>query len=105
MEDKAARVGLQNAAVARMGSLPASRLLAAPAGALRTAAPCQLCILLVYQAGLDPAGWRALPVLQAILGAPLGMTRLMDMLGEQEVLRNEALLLLTQASARPHRRG
>lgn len=34
--------------------------------------------------------------LQAILGAPLGVTRLMDLLGEQEVLRNEALLLLTQ---------
>jgi hypothetical protein len=33
---------------------------------------------------------------QAILGAPLGVTRLMDLLGEQEVLRNEALLLLTQ---------
>ena len=38
--------------------------------------------------------WR--PPLQAILGAPLGVTRLMDLLGEQEVLRNEALLLLTQ---------
>jgi len=39
------------------------------------------------------------PCLQAILGAPLGMTRLMDLLGEQEVLRNEALLLLTQVGA------
>ena len=46
-----------------------------------------LCLLL-------PAACR--PPLQAILGAPLGVTRLMDLLGEQEVLRNEALLLLTQ---------
>ncbi|KAL4452662.1 hypothetical protein ABPG75_008324 [Micractinium tetrahymenae] len=36
---------------------------------------------------------------EAILGAPLGMTRLMDLLGEQEVLRNEALLLLTQLAS------
>ncbi|PSC74328.1 Arginine deiminase [Micractinium conductrix] len=36
---------------------------------------------------------------EAILGAPLGMTRIMDLLGEQEVLRNEALLLLAQLAA------
>lgn len=41
------------------------------------------------------------PCRQAILGAPLGMTRLMDLLEEQEVLRNEALLLLTQVGAAP----
>lgn len=43
-----------------------------------------------------PPACAARPARQAILGAPLGMTRLMDLLGEQEVLRNEALLLLTQ---------
>jgi hypothetical protein len=32
--------------------------------------------------------------LQAILGSPLGVVRLMDLLNEQEVLRNEALLIL-----------
>lgn len=37
--------------------------------------------------------------MQAILGTPLGVTRLMELLGEQEVLRNEALLLLTQLAA------
>lgn len=31
--------------------------------------------------------------LQAVLAAPTGVTRLMDMLGEKEALRNEALLL------------
>ncbi|EFN51480.1 hypothetical protein CHLNCDRAFT_140241 [Chlorella variabilis] len=36
---------------------------------------------------------------EAILGTPLGVTRLMELLGEQEVLRNEALLLLTQLAA------
>jgi len=32
--------------------------------------------------------------MQAILGSPLGVIRLMDLLNEQEVLRNEALLIL-----------
>jgi hypothetical protein len=33
-------------------------------------------------------------VLQAIMGSPLGIVRLMDMVAEREVIRNEALLLL-----------
>ena len=31
---------------------------------------------------------------EAILSSPLGVVRLMDCLGEREVIRNEALLLL-----------
>ena len=33
--------------------------------------------------------------LQAVLAAPMGIIRLMDMLGEREVIRNEALILLS----------
>ena len=35
----------------------------------------------------------------SILGSPMGVVRLMDMLGEREVIRNEALLLLVELSA------
>lgn len=38
----------------------------------------------------------ALPASQRVLDAPLGLVRLMAVLGEQEALRNEALLLLQQ---------
>lgn len=31
--------------------------------------------------------------MQAVLGAPMGVVHLMDMLGDKEALRNEALLL------------
>ena len=33
--------------------------------------------------------------LQAVLAAPMGIIRLLDMLGEREVIRNEALILLS----------
>ena len=33
--------------------------------------------------------------MQAVLAAPMGIIRLMDMLGEREVIRNEALILLS----------
>jgi hypothetical protein len=36
---------------------------------------------------------------QVILTSPLGVVQLMDALNEQEVLRNEALLLLTRLTA------
>jgi hypothetical protein len=36
---------------------------------------------------------------QAVLASPLGVVRLMDLLNEQEVLRNEALLILQHLAA------
>lgn len=42
---------------------------------------------------LQTSACKSFSSLQAVLAAPMGVVRLMDMLGDKEALRNEALLL------------